>query len=408
MIINTRLLFGVFIIATGALFVFSVNNIVYSFSSDARLEHCVGIEQENRQIDCVYRVIDRTISEKGIEEGFKIFAAAYDMFPSFSGTGCHKHAHRVGDMVYYGIYLSENKNIEDIYFPQESSSCGYGFFHGFIEHLIQDNPDPKFVTNVCDELSNALGGRMGAIEITCYHGSGHGFTLHQSENVSKERWGDLTAFTDGPIRECESLPKANSVEIEECRQGVFNVIVDWMSDKEYGFAYTMEDPFAACNDLGVRLHSACYYEMAQKLDFVSGNDPKKMRNVIIKIPDDNLRETAFKVGIAGVIQQTIVGEEWRVKVLVPCLDLGSPFSKYCVESVVNGLFEHGPPTKEYEQVLELCSEKILEEGGVHEACYGAFSKRLSRFYDEDKTRKICNKIPEKYQEHCSKWGWNQQ
>jgi hypothetical protein len=408
MIVSNRLLLRILIIALGTLLLFFGIQLVFSFSEEAKLAHCIGIERENEQIDCVYREIDRIISRNGIEDGFKIFSAAYDMFPSFSGTGCHKHAHRVGDMVYYGIYLSGNKNIVEINFPQETASCGYGFFHGFLEHLIQDNPDPKFVTDTCGSLSNTLGGRMGAIKIICYHGSGHGFILHQSESVSKEKWGDMQAFIDYPIRECESLPKANKGEIEECRQGVFNVIVDWMSDKEYGFTYNTEDPFEACNVLDERLHNACYYEMSQKLDFVSGNDPKKMIDIVSNISDDNLRETAFKVGIAGVIQQTIVGEDWREKVLAPCLGIGNPYSKYCVASIVDGLFEHGPPEKEYEQALSLCSDKILYEVDVRDTCYESLSKRLSRFYDEDKTKNICNKIPEEYQENCSKWGWNQQ
>ena len=399
MLSSNKTLLGIFLIILSAFIVFTGVHIAESHTAGAQIRHCDAFDGD-LQVDCIYRIIEKSIQERDIKRGFDIFRAAYDMFPSLSGTGCHRHAHRIGDMVYYGIYLSKNIDIKEINFPQDTTSCGYGFFHGFLEHLIQDNPDPVFVTDTCNYLRDALSHRMGDMEIICYHGSGHGFILHESENIRKEKWGDVLTFVKRPIEECESLPEADENEIEECRQGVFNVIVDWMSDREYGFSYDTENPLYVCESLDQNMQYACYYEISQKLDAVSDYDPREILSVAKKIGDENIQKAVFGTGIAGIMQQTILDGEWKDVVLSVCLDLESPFDEYCTSSVVHGLFEHGPPLREYEEPLLLCRNEFSDNDILRSICYKSVAIRLKRFYDDKKVSDICSQIPQEYRELC--------
>lgn len=86
MLTNNRTLFGILVIMLGLFLAFALDQVAYNFSPDARIAHCIGIKVGDEQVDCVYREIDRIISQKGIEDGFKIFSAAYDMFPSWKSV----------------------------------------------------------------------------------------------------------------------------------------------------------------------------------------------------------------------------------------------------------------------------------------------------------------------------------
>lgn len=360
---------------------------------------CKSIEMQDEQIDCIFRIIEDELHRGGIALAMDAFASAYTSFNSFASTGCHRHAHRVGDMAYYGIYFG-TRDLSKMDFPQETTACGYGFFHGFIEHLIQDNPDPDFVTDVCEGLRERYEARMRDIATICYHGSGHGFTLAHAETLRRNTWSDIVAFAEAPLHQCEKLSRASENEKEDCRQGVFNVIVDWMEDEEYGFRYNTEKPFGACDRLATRWRHACYYEAAQKLGLVATHDPRTYAAIAERIDDEKLRRTVFEVAVAGIVQAVITDENGYRETLAQCEDLDQYFFELCVTSMVWGLFEHGMPQWEYRNVLHLCAERAVEARSVRESCYQAAAGRLPRFYTAERIARICREFPEDARGAC--------
>lgn len=364
------------------------------------LKPCTKIEKAEEQTECIFRVLGRELRVEGVEAVFASFTHAYEMFPAFVSAGCHRQVHRLGDMVYYGLYVGR-EDLEAIDFPEETTACGYGFYHGFMEHLIQDYPRPDFVTQTCEYLSKRLSGQMRDIQMTCYHGSGHGFTLAQSEKTPAHLWGDLRAFTDVPVRQCDALPKATASDIEQCKEGVFNVIVDWMAINQYGFKYDSKRPFTVCDSVALSSRKACYYEMAQKLDNASGRDPLRMEQIVNQISDTDLRLMAFQVGIAGLVQNIIVqhGEE---DIITQCATLNESMRKACTQSVVHGLFEHGTPQEEYQRPLEMCALPSIQNTGDQSFCYATTAGYLKRFYTPERSLELCKKFPDDFREACEK------
>lgn len=372
----------------------------YVARADSELKKCAVLEDSGMQVDCAFEVIETALNEGGLPRAFSVFSKAYQKVPVIAQTGCHRYSHRMGDLAYYRLYVPV-QSMEDIEFVQETTACGYGFYHGFLEHLIQDRPDPAFVARTCNDLTDRLSHTLGDIRITCFHGSGHGFALAGAERVPRHEWGNVALFIDGPLQLCEALPEAVKGEVEECRQGVFNVLVDWMEVGQYGFAYDREKPFAVCDALSLRQHHhACYYEMAMKLDSVSGYDARRMIEIVKDAPPE-LARVAFDVGTAGLMQHVVTQEGGYRTALEQCSELETAWYERCAANLANGLFEHGAPQEEYLPALELCDEPLIAaQDSVQSACYEAVIRRLPRFYAPERSAKICTEFPKEYREQC--------
>jgi len=366
------------------------------------LASCKALASDDEQVECIFHSIDSAIEKGNLKQGFSIFAGAYRNFTSFSSTGCHRHAHRVGDSVYYRYYILGHDTLDDIDFPQEATACGYGLFHGFLEHLIQDRPDPEFAMSVCEALDQKLSRTMKDIRVICYHGTGHGYTLAHAENLPRALWGNIQEFITTPIAQCNGMTRASESEKEDCRQGVFNVIADWMEEKNYGFSYNTDNPFAACDALPSNIQYACYYEMAQKIGglVAAHNDPVALSVVAAKASTPEFATLAFSVGIAGMIQQTIAQGNGYEAVLDGCDTLSSDLFHTCLESIVWGLYEHGPPQEEYKNVLSLCEESAVTRHEEESFCYNKALARLTRFYTSERIASVCEEFPKKYQPAC--------
>lgn len=395
---NRMLVCAFALIAIATAFTFLVWPYVFLERS---LSSCESANTDKEQIECIFRIIESEFERGGIVSAMTVFSEAYDRFYSFASSGCHRYAHRVGDLAYYHDYLA-NPDLAAMEFPQETTSCGYGFYHGFLEHLIQDHPTAAFVGQTCEYLRARLSEQMQDIGTTCYHGSGHGFTLAEAERVPREQWGDIDAFTAEPLASCEKL-SANAREIEDCKEGVFNVVIDWMAEKQYGFEYDVAQPFETCDALSENNVKACYYEMAQKLDGVSDRDPVRMVEILRDAREEYVL-LAFRVGIAGIIQQTVADNEPYESTLARCATLEQRFFQACVESIVAGLFEHGVPQEEYKKPLQVCEEDVVVRGSAQDVCYRTLAQRLKRFYEPARLRELCVLIPQQDRAHCATTG----
>ncbi len=371
------------------------------YSSDKHnAQRCAENSVEATAIECWYDLIRERLQTQGLQQAMKLFSSIYTWQPAFAESGCHAHAHRVGDMAYYDQYL-KNPNMAAMDFPQETAACGYGFFHGFLEHLIQNRPDPEFVDTTCTYLDERYGISVGAIRTICYHGSGHGFMLAAVEQLPRTAWGDMHAFTKTPLTQCAALKKASPRDHEECEEGVYNVIVEWMETNQYSFSYDYEKPFASCDAASTYAHKrACYYEMAQKLDGASNWNPERMLEILSSTKDTYLHEMAFYVGMTSVMQR-YAGSAAYDSILTQCSELTQPtMIPFCVSAVIAGLFEHGAPQEEYRDALIACRSPQVQEALISEACWETVARKLWRFYEPARIKEICEEFPEEKRAMC--------
>lgn len=380
------------------MFVGVAGYIWWSTSPSYALSLCTNSNMDE-EIECIFAVIEERIDEEGLAEGYEVFTEAYKSLDSFIATGCHIHAHRMGDIAYYRL-LRGDPQLESIEFPQETTACGYGFYHGLMEHLIQDNSDPGFVTQTCEYLKDTYRARMKDIGIICYHGSGHGLMLAHAENISPEAYGNIRAFSDVPLAQCEVLEVANTAEIQQCFEGIFNVVVNWMVINQYGFTYNTSRPFSICDAIEKRYQAACILEMAQKLDMLSEKDPKKLERIVSNIQDSQLALRAFKIGISGIVQQDLRTNSYH-ETLSACEKLTEEFERGCITSIVAGLFAHGLPQEEYIKPLEICSRVFREDNQNGRYCFDEVARKSSTLYAVEKRLDICRTFPDELRDVCA-------
>ena len=389
MLLNNKIQYSILAIVAIILFGFVGYNVQSNAARISRIDACSTVYKgEAAQINCWQEIMREEFDKGGTREAFEIFEIVYKNYEVFANTGCHRHAHRVGDMAYYFDYLT-HKDFTKMNFPKGATACGYGFYHGFFEHLIQDHPDIDFVTKTCEYMRNNLEEVAPAISQTCYHGSGHGFILARSDELIRESQWSLSALVDIPLNQCESLPKASEREISECRQGVYNVIVDWMADEEYGLSYDRESPFAVCDTQPYGRQKDCYYEMAQKLDSVSDFDPQKMVSIVEKAARVDLRPISISVGVAGIVQRNPQGDQTDLLKACQRIDITELRHK-CIFGILGGLVEHAIPGSDYKNAINFCEAQLLAED-ERQKCYKELLNKLKRFRTNEEVQKMCTK-----------------
>lgn len=401
----SRRVIGVFVLLAVILgiLLYAIPLAARTFIPSVRQAHelsaCDDATTTELRVQCVMGVIQKELQIGGVNAGVETFAAAYRRYENFADSGCHTWAHRVGDFTYYELYWG-NQNLDDLNFPQETTACGYGFFHGFLEHDIQDHPTAEYITKTCDYLTNRLGDRMRDIELICYHAGGHGLMVAHSMNVPQKSRGDVMAYVGKPAEQCAALPKANATDIEQCYEGIFNILVNFMTDETYGFSYDKKRPFAICSRVPAAVEKACIYEMAQKIDSASDYDVLKMIDLVSVIKDTDNRFLAFEVGMGGFIQQSISAEGYKPAYAQCERIVDGPYYESCVRSIVWALFEHGDPQREYLKPLQFCADPSIEVHGKTTFCYERVADSLPRFYEPSKIASICAEFPVAYRSAC--------
>lgn len=346
------------------------------------------------KIDCWQDIMREKFDAEGTAAAFSVFEIVYQNYPDFAETGCHRHAHRVGDMAYYFDFLT-HRDISQVEFPKGATACGYGFYHGFFEHMIQDRPDPTLVEEICEYAKEHMVDVAPAIGQTCYHGSGHGFLLARVDEILAEhQWDDVDAFIMRPLEQCEQLTGITETELRECREGVYNVFTDWMATGEYGLSLDKEDPYALCKEQTYERQKDCYAEMSQKLDWFSDFDPKKMVRVVQATPREDLHELMLGVGVAGLIQHRPL--ENQSDLLEACMSIEKDSLRHhCMFGIIGGLVEHSTPGSDYQGAITFCAlPAVLEQD--RRLCYREVLTKLERFLTQSEIQQRCQKntLPE--------------
>ncbi len=338
------------------------------------------------QVDCWMGLMKDSYSRGGTEKAFEIFQYIYDNYDGFANSGCHRQAHRVGDFAYYFDYLS-HKNFDLVQFPKSANACGYGFYHGFIEHLVQDNPEVSFVKNTCQYLISRLNETAPDIAKTCYHGSGHGFLIAEADEIVTKEPINIVNVTNLPIKKCSELQVAEEY-IAECHEGVFNVFIDWMVEGNYGLKYDNLNPFVPCEALlpDELSYQACSIEISRKFDSLSGYEPAKVLALIKKNPFTQIHDRMFQIGVTGIVQHN--PKDGPLSLTTKCRELDSEYQEQCFSAVVLGIFSHGNPREIYLEAEEFCSSEYLTVG-ERSLCYKESAQRIKRFYSVNEIIKLC-------------------
>ena len=355
-----------------------------SDAPQARVESkCNELETEKRD-QCFYEEIRATVKEKGVDAAFNLFASAY---ADGATLGCHWTSHLIGDEAYKLFEQGKKFKI-----TRATSYCGYGFYHGFLEPLLRDNPDPGLAVKFCNEVRDQLGSEG---QDNCFHGIGHGFT---EEPPDKNLYGNADAMLKPGLAVCEQLFGNISNKWEVCATGVYTVITKFVTEQKYGLTFDKKDAFAFCRTQPKRYEVACYGEFAPKLDYILNWDIKKIIPYLNGIESDYTKEIIIRGAVGAMLQRDVVKPDLS-NYVEGCRAFQGKFANICFKGIVWGFIMHGLPEKEYIKLLDFCNSKPLTVG-ERDYCYKESLDRFYSIYPPTKAQEICGSIRSEYRIYC--------
>lgn len=309
---------------------------------------CLHENNLSLKITCWNEYLRTQISQRGVAAAFVALKQVYNADPEFVSYGCHGAVHEIGEAA-YAVYQEEG----DLALDADTGVCGYGFFHGFMEQLLYDNPNLDNAREFCDGLTAKLGGELRGIRTNCFHGIGHGMV--EEDPLPEYYWGNLGALVDPALEVCSRISPERG-EVRECADGAFNGLMRFMVYDKYGFEYNENDPLTWCDryrDNEIFFES-CLFESAQH--FASQVINYDIARIVpfIEGYDESLQSMMVRTVVAGMLQRDIVRED-NSDYFSRCWVLPTDaLQQSCLGGVLNGFIAHGEPGNEQQKAKQFC------------------------------------------------------
>lgn len=340
----------------------------------------------SQKVACFENLMDTTLKNQGLSQTFETLATLYQTDPDFA-SNCHDFAHKLGYKAYE--LFSQHK---DFNLSSKSSYCGYGFYHGFMESLLQTTGDMNEARSFCEYADSKLAKTTSDAGGACYHGIGHGAV----DGSDPRFWGDAEKMVQPALTLCEKVsndenPPPRYGKLFRCSSGAFNGLEILVDASKYNLSPNKEDPFGSCRIQPNKYKEACYTQFVVSAMQVTKGDFTKTANIISTIPEDNY---AIPTMQSLVVERARGNFEYSQN-LDFCRGLADRFKLPCVTSLAEGLMKYGPPQKEYEGAIKFCRFNLLNEEERIE-CFQRVLSLLRIWYTADKSEQICQSVDKKY------------
>jgi hypothetical protein len=348
---------------------FSIKSAKKNFSEETNGSYtvCVEMSETNEKVSCWYDLILKVFDEEGLKNAFALLEIAHEVDPDFISLGCHGVVHEIGDYA-FAAYMKD----DSFEFIKETSTCGYGFYHGFLEQLLHENPDISLAREFCRNLT-IQGKESDSARVTCFHGIGHG--LVAEEPLPEYYWGNHLVLMDEGLRVCDVISDVLA-EVSECVDGVFNAVILFKSQNKYGYSYDITNPFGWCDDFKENslYYKFCIYESSQ--DFAVSVLMKDMSGVwgYIKNLDVHLQEIVVHIAVAGMMQGDIIQPD-HSSYVQHCLDVDQAhLYSSCIDGVMLGFSAHGETEKRVLQAYKFCRSAAIKDAGWFDMCDQSYNR----------------------------------
>jgi len=342
----------------------------------------------SKKIQCFESLVDNVLKDKGLGDAFELLASLYQTDTVFAAS-CHDFVHKLGAKAYQ--LFSQEKDFE---LSDKSSYCGYGFYHGFMETLLQTQEDMDQARKFCEYADSKLQKTTADAGGACYHGIGHGTV----DGSNPRFWGDAQKMIEPSLELCEKVsddenPPPRYGKLFRCVSGAFNGLEILISSGQYKLSLNKDGPFWICRAQPDRYKEACYTQFVVAVMSVSGNDFIKSAKII-----DSIEEDAYALPTLQslVVELPHLGKTDYEETLNYCRNLSVRFRETCVFAFAEGFMKYGPPQKEYVEALEFCSSSLLTDT-EKQVCFERILSILRIWYTAEKAREICQSVQSEYQ-----------
>lgn len=321
--------------------------------SSQAFQRCLQTTDIPLKVSCWTEFIEQKMYSEGLGKTFEIFTDIYKADPDFVAQGCHGAVHVIGEIA-YDIY----KNDGDIQFSEETTACGYGFYHGFLGKLLHEKPDIAEAVQFCESLKSSPENDKERIFTTCFHGIGHGMV--EETPLPEYYWGNIEALLIPALKTCGTLPEA--FQQRECADGAFNGLSRFMTNNEYGFTYNLEDPLGWCSQFKESRinYLSCNFEMAQNFAALIIEEAEEVLPFLDGL-DEETQIMVTDIAVGGLLQEDVIRDD-NSDYFLQCREFPSPqLHRACLNGVVGGMLEHGEPGNEEAKPMAFCASPIATE-----------------------------------------------
>lgn len=373
----------------GVVRVAPANILMVATDTNKTVAECHELSDTSAKQTCWKETLISALESQGIAASFDIFAAFYNNEPDFA-ENCHPFTHLIGEAAYEKFSKKEDFDIS----PQVAY-CSYGFYHGFMEAMVQKTGKSEGAREFCNYIDKQLSGRAGSIGTAdaCFHGIGHGVT----DGSDPQMRGDVFATINPGLALCEKVGK-NEREIKLCGTGVFNALSSLYLRPEYKL--DRSDPFWICRQqVKPYFKHACYDDLKTLIMSLADNNFAKAINFYNDIAENMYAADGID-NLATFAGYSILRNNTIEDAINTCQRAQKRLQIPCIRGLGAGFMTAGAPDEEYKKALgEVCGNPLLNE----EERVGCFDRVLWASYaryPQEKHREICATVPEKYRYHC--------
>jgi hypothetical protein len=332
---------------------------------------------------CWEELLESTLKEKGVEDAFLVFDNLYKTEPQFA-SDCHGYTHTLGAATYQLLIKGK-----EFYFPPQTAYCGYGFYHGLTELLLQTS-GPKGAAKLCDSKKSQI---TQVLYDACYHGIGHGALSQTARNA--DAWGNPQKMIDLALNTCIDAT-SDPIQRSRCASGVFMELGNNYIEGKLQLVSIKDDPLLICRQQQDFGKLDCYTQMYGVLSQVSEGNLSKAAKFIETIPEDKYAVDSM-IDLGGAMVNIHGEQNGNISI---CRNLQARLHLPCIQGIVLAFLLKGQPGIEYERAINFCNSSILS-GQEKQSCFNLLLRHSKQGYTVDKVNTICSKVDSRYKkDYC--------
>lgn len=330
--------------------------------------------------DCWAIDLTETLSSKGLDAAFDQYADIYAKDPTFRGLSCHDVGHILGAAAY--ARFQSNHAVID---RPETSYCGYGFYHGFIETMLLENGAAyNEVRAYCDALktNGVLNNPSGA----CYHGIGHAAL----DSLPGSLWGDEKKMVDAAVAVCEQAA-IGAPEQAQCTTGVYNALAVAASAHRYNLSFPSKPSMHICDVQKIAYQAGCYVEYGIGTIREFRLDRAETVRLIMSAPETKLSAAMLRGYASDEVMRSMTALNLPSFVSFCHSFSDTVLRNACNTGVIAGLRQGGQPGKEFVQGFAYCS--LIKDASERTLCTSQVASQTRLIAtDQDAFRRACTAL----------------
>lgn len=350
-------------------------------------QDCLKITNPSNRLVCQVEKLEEVLKTDDFIAAFNLISTYYQNDLLFQKQ-CHSFTHIIGERGY--DFFSKYQKID---LGNNSSYCGFGFYHGFMEALIYKTNNLSQAREFCNYVADKTRFSVRKAEGSCYHGIGHGVV----DGSDPRSWGDPLKIVQPGLELCDKVTTSEKFRFM-CAGGIFNSLAIMYRNSENGLQRNQEDPFKICFGFEGYVQSACLNQMNTFVVSLSDKDQTKagrfVEKISVYINSEDAMDSTMSYFAASNQNPTQFEDIIRV-----CQNFRTNLINSCISGYAAGLIEFAQPDKEYEAAINFCQSDLLSAYQENE-CFKRVFGYLKVLYPPTRLESICSSLDFKYRVYC--------